>query len=650
MAIEKMSLVSIVGNKSELDEALTECINSNCFHIEQPSKIVNLDEYSEFTVAETSESYSELTSKLYNLAAELGETLDQDVRIDKMFSNDELNAYVDGLDRELNEVSGKLSELNDRLSELELAKVELEHLHGLSVSFDELFSLKHVKIRFGQLPAENYEKLGLYQNRTFYFIPFDNDNMYYWGIYFVPASKAAGVDKIFDSLMFERIHLPDFFHGTTDESIEYVQNEIERTKIMLAEVEKRREAIRQKHSPHISRYYKCIRYKDAVGGLKQYAAELHDNFCVMGYVPSSEVKSFGDNMDKLKTVSCVVQDINSEFKIKPPTKLKNNRFAQPFQGFVEMYGLPGYRGLDPTNLVAITYTLLFGIMFGDVGQGLLISLLGFLAWKLKKMFLGRIMTRIGISSAFFGLVYGSVFGFEDALNPMYKLLFGLNEKPVDVFETSTTNIVLLGAVGLGAVVIIVSIFINIIIGIKSKDPERAFFGSNGIAGLVLYISAFGAAALLMMFNINVLNPAFIIICIVVPVVLMFLREPLAQLCKGRKLKKPEGGVGGFIIENFFELFEFVLSYITNTMSFLRVGGFVLSHAGMMAVVMTLTEMVGSTASPFVIVIGNLFVMGIEGLIVGIQVLRLEFYEIFSRFYDGDGIPFEPVKILYKIEE
>ncbi len=650
MAIEKMSLVSIVGNKKELDEALTECINSNCFHIEQPSKIVNLDEYTEFTTAETSESYSELTAKLFNLAAELGEKLNPDVKVERLFSDDELNDYVSGLDSELGEVSGKISQLNDRLSELELADVELKHLRGLSVSFDDLFSLKHVKIRFGQIPAENYEKLELYQNRAFYFVPFDNDNMYYWGIYFVPASKAAGVDKIFDSLMFERIHLPDFFHGTTDESIKYVQKEIVQTKNMLVEVEKKREEIRLKHSPYISQYYKCIRYKDAVSGLKQYAAELHDNFCVMGYVPADEVEKFGDNFDKLKTVSCVVQDIDAEVKIKPPTKLKNNKFAQPFQGFVEMYGLPGYSGMDPTNLVAITYTLLFGIMFGDVGQGLLISLLGFLAWKFKRMFLGRIMTRIGFSSAFFGLVYGSVFGFEDALNPLYKLLFGLNEKPIDVFETSTTNIVLLGAVGLGAIVIIVSIIINIVIGIKIKDPERAFFGQNGIAGLVLYIGAFGAAALLMMAGVNVLNPAFIIICIVIPIVLMFLREPLATLCKGKKLKKPEGGVGGFIIENFFELFEFVLSYITNTMSFLRVGGFVLSHAGMMAVVMTLTEMVGSTASPFVVVIGNLFVMGIEGLIVGIQVLRLEFYEIFSRFYDGDGIPFEPAKILYQIEE
>lgn len=102
------------------------------------------------------------------------------------------------------------------------------------------------------------------------------------------------------------------------------------------------------------------------------------------------------------------------------------------------------------------------------------------------------------------------------------------------------------------------------------------------------------------------------------------------------------GFGGFFTEAFFELFEIVLSYITNTMSYMRVAGFVLSHAGMMLVVSSLMEMTGN-AGPIVFIFGNIFVMALEGLIVGIQVLRLEFYEMFSRYYTGDGIPFKTLK-------
>ena len=119
-----------------------------------------------------------------------------------------------------------------------------------------------------------------------------------------------------------------------------------------------------------------------------------------------------------------------------------------------------------------------------------------------------------------------------------------------------------------------------------------------------------------------------------PLIAIFFKEPIHRFI--HKEKPFPKGFGSFFTESFFELFEVMLSYVTNTMSYLRVGGFVLSHAGMMLVVATLMNMVGN-ASLLVMVLGNLFVMALEGLIVGIQVLRLEFYEMFSRYYDGNEV-------------
>ena len=107
-------------------------------------------------------------------------------------------------------------------------------------------------------------------------------------------------------------------------------------------------------------------------------------------------------------------------------------------------------------------------------------------------------------------------------------------------------------------------------------------------------------------------------------------------------KKEKKSVGNFIIEGVIELFETCLSYLTNTMSFLRVGGFILSHAGMMLVVGVLAGD-GGVGTVIVQILGNAFVIGMEGFLVGIQVLRLEFYEIFGRFYISDGKKFEPLK-------
>lgn len=105
---------------------------------------------------------------------------------------------------------------------------------------------------------------------------------------------------------------------------------------------------------------------------------------------------------------------------------------------------------------------------------------------------------------------------------------------------------------------------------------------------------------------------------------------------------PEG-FGAFFIEGFFELFEICLSYVTNTISYLRVGGFVLSHAGMMMAVTMIMEMCGGFVGLLIGIFGNILVMCLEGLVVGIQVLRLQFYEMFSRYFNGNGISFTALK-------
>lgn len=645
MAIEKMSLVSIIGNESELDEALLHSIESECFHIELTRRITG--DNNDFASAAADNPYIAPLQKLINLSIELSIPLHkQDYkRLD--LTNRQITEYLDGIDSNLNIISRDLNEAKEELSKMEISKSTIEHLLGLNISFDDLFSLKHIKIRFGLLPSDNYEKLAYYENRSFFFFPFDNDGTYCWGLYLAPATKADSIDSIFNSLSFERIRLPDYLHGTPNQSLINLKKQIEIKKDIISDLEQKIQSIREKESDKLLAVFTKLKCQNEICELRKYVSILHNKFLIVGYIPERKVEEFSALFDPMLTTSCVIDSVESVPSLTPPTKLKNNRFAEPFQGFVEMYGLPSYKGIDPTMLVAVTYTLLFGIMFGDLGQGILLSIIGMLMWKLKKMYLGRIIARCGIFSAVFGCVYGSVFGYEHLLDGVYKAI-GFAEKPVEVFDSSTTNILLLGAVGIGCVLIIISMAVNIVLGIRNKDSIRALFGSNGLAGLVLYVSAIAAAVLLMMFNINVLNPLFIIICIVIPLIIMFSRELLEQLVKLKKIKKPENGIGGFIIENFFEVFEFVLSYITNTMSFLRVGGFILSHAGMMAVVMTLSEMVGSGASWAVVIIGNLFVMAMEGLIVGIQVLRLEFYEIFSRFYDGDGRPFKAVEVSYDI--
>ena len=126
----------------------------------------------------------------------------------------------------------------------------------------------------------------------------------------------------------------------------------------------------------------------------------------------------------------------------------------------------------------------------------------------------------------------------------------------------------------------------------------------------------------------------------IPLLLILFKEPITRKIQ-KRADAMEESAGMFLIQGFFELFETLLSYFSNTLSFVRIGAFAVSHAAIMEVVLILAGAENGSPNWVVIVLGNLFVCGFEGLIVGIQVLRLEYYEMFSRFYKGSGRAFDP---------
>ena len=645
MSIEKMRLVNLVGNMSDLDETLLRCIQSEVFAPEMAAS--TLDKSSGFTSVSSENPYTQPLKKLYDLAEDVHASLER-ADLPQDFTCEKAEEELERVQARVSGLAAERREKKERTDLMEQALIQIRHLNGLDVNFDDIFSMKYVKVRFGRLPADSYPKLAFYDNKTFFFFAFDHDDDFYWGVYFAPVSKITVIDDIFKSLYFERIRVPDYVHNTPEEAIAGLEKKIAEYKARLKELHAEISGIKESEAETLNRCFTVLKAASDVYSLRKYVASVNNRFYLEGFVPASEAKRFSEAMDSLETVSCVFQPDDANPTLTPPTRLKNSRFAKPFQMFVEMYGTPGYRDFDPTLLVSITYTLIFGIMFGDLGQGFVIALIGGILAAWKKMDFGRIMLRLGISSMVFGFAYGSVFGLEHLLDPVFRAM-GFAEKPIEVFDSNTTNMLLIGAIGVGVCAIAIAMIINIYLGFKYRNIEKAVFSQNGIAGLTVYLGAVIAAALLMLFNVNVLNPVFIIIVIVIPLLCIFFKEPLTKLCQKHKNIKPEDGIGSFIMENFFELFEYVLSYVSNTMSFLRVGGFILSHAGMMTVVLSLSEMMSGAGSVVVLIFGNIFVMCLEGLIVGIQVLRLEFYEIFSRFYTGDGKPYQPAAISYKPE-
>ncbi|WP_075876694.1 V-type ATP synthase subunit I [Merdibacter massiliensis] len=639
MAIAKMKLINISAEKEYLDDVLLKFVDLDYFHPEPAVKFI--DSVHGLTSMDEENPVSEVLSRFKEICSDMDLDLPEITMREKEYDLNGMKKYMNEIFHRFSDAKRIADDLKTVIQENKDALVTVKNIESIDLNLDDLFACKYVKFRFGRLPLDSVAKLRYYRNRPFAFKSFTQDDTYSWCVYMTSEKYEGDVDNVFSSLYFERIRIPDFVHGTPERAAETLLDEIENDEKQVAHVEDVITKLKDECREEMARIKGELEFLDRTFVARKYVVGLGQRFSITGFVDAADVERLKATFHNLKEVEIEVRPAHSDKRLDPPTKLKNGWFARPFIMFVEMYGIPEYDGIDPVPIVAIIYSLLFGLMFGDVGQGLVVIIVGALLSRYKKMKLGDIMVRIGIFSMLFGFVFGSVFGNETMLNPLYHALLGLNEKPIEVMSSNFILPLLMIAVGIGVVLNLFSMMLNMILQYRKKNMGEFWFSQNGVAGFVFYASIAVGVVLNVLLGIPVFNLFYILILIVLPLVLVFLKEPLTRKLQHGKMF-PEG-FGAFFVEGFFELFEICLSYITNTISYLRVGGFVLSHAGMMMAVTMIMEMSGGLVALIIGVFGNVLVMCLEGLVVGIQVLRLQFYEMFSRYFNGNGIAFTALK-------
>jgi len=608
MAIEKMRLIRLAGSKENIEKILLTTFSSDDLHAELGSHVVNEGNGGVLMVEDS--TYADYLNRIDNIYDSLHLGLESNYDGVSEFSIEEIEHQLSLAEKQYEKIN------EQHISQSTLNKEDIDAMIALrQYNIAALNELTYTAVTFGRLPLSSQSKLNLLEEKGFVYTTLHKNNHYVW--IFIVSSKEDQklTNTLLESLYFEVIPIPKF-----DEEQLVFDCESALGKIYGF----------VKHNAEVRKYYKYM--------------ALFDETCVItGFVPKAKVKRFKTMFGEMTDV--VIQDFpaESEEGLEPPTVLKNGWFARPFELFIDMYGLPHYGDFDPTLYFSITYSILFGIMFGDLGQGMLLVAIGsLLVWKKKMGQLAAVIIRLGLFSMIFGFVYGSFFGEEKVLDFIYTDYLGMAGKPIEVLDSANTQMLLLSAVGIGAFLILSSILLNIINRFRKKDFAEALFSQNGLAGFIFYGTVIAVAVCQMMLGIQALNLITELIMII-PLITILFRVPLKNLM--RKISvKPHEGWGGYLTESFFELFEVILSFVTNTMSFLRVGGFVLSHAGMMFVVITLKELVGMYGI-VVLIFGNIFVIGLEGLIVGIQTLRLEYYEMFSRYFEGGGKKYVPTTTL-----
>ena len=644
MSVVPMKLLTLAGPLERFDQVVSACVIDQQFHPEPALRLMG--EVKGVMPMDNSNPYAPLLRRAEEVAREAGVELAYAPFPDRL-PRKELTAYFDQVEEQVMTLTRRKEELEHTAAESAAAVEQLEYLRGIGADLDELWGLEFSRFRYGYLPRETYDSFqdALDQEDDLLFVPTTLGPRRVYGVYFTTKQAKSRVDMLFSSLHFTRINLEVQPHGTVEQAIAELNAGVERMKGEAAQAEGELRALREQERGRLLSDYAYLRYHSECRDLRRYACRSRDSFYLVGWVPEDAVADIQERMAQFSELSCVIDVASDVDRFTPPTKLKNPFLGRVFQPFLEMYGLPSYHEKDPSLLMAVTYCLFFGIMFGDLGQGLCLALLGLVLTKVKGMWLGSIITCCGLSGALFGCVYGSVFGFEDIL-PGFKIMEETQLSGLGV--VSNVLLLLVLSIALGIFMLLLVMAVNILNGVKQRNFEKIFFGPNGAAGMVFYAGVLIAALAGVAFGVNLLTPAYVLPVLVLPLALMLFREPLSHLAAG----DPEWrsfSLGEVLGTGVFELFETLLSYLTNTLSFMRIGAYAITHVGLMLVVHMLAQLAGGVGGPVGIVIlvaGNAFVMGFEGLLVGIQVLRLEFYELFGRFYDDGGVPFTPKKIDY----
>lgn len=638
-------MINIIGTVSSLDLVSKVCGNSGYFQpINVPEfypKTKDLVPYSERN------PYSEPIKKLKNVSQLLGKSLEFTDITKFNAEPSSIIEFVNNFESKVKLLDSGKKEIIKTINENEKSLNIIKRFCGLNLNLDEIFSCEYTKVRFGRLSKESFKKIEATKKDSYImFFPCSEEEGYYWGIYFAPIGNLKEIDDFFSELYFEYIDISEeLFLKTPEESVSSLEGKIKKDKEALKKVELEIDDFYKIQKEQVSRFYSKLNEFNTYFLIKKYSYIHNESFLLMGWIPEENELEFCNILDEIDGIEYSVNEAETKKEEElVPVKLKNNKFSKPFEVFVKMYGLPKYNEFDPTTFVAITFTLLYGIMFGDLGHGLVLFLAGIFLKKFKNFSLAPIMTRCGISASLFGTVYGSVFGFEDALNPFYKLIFGLKSKPIEVMSAESIPKIIGATIFLGVILVILAMIINTVSAIKAKDIENGIFGPNGVCGLIFYVSVLVGAIAQLALGVKMFTPLYIVSLVVLPLLLILFKTPIANLI----LKKDLFGGQSFseyLMQNFFEMFTVILEYVTNTVSFLRVGAYVLVHAGLMLAVFIMAEMFPGMLYYLVLLVGNVFVIGFEGLLVGIQVLRLEFYEIFSRCFSGGGSEFCPVKVV-----
>jgi len=568
--------------------------------------------------------------------------------------------------REVEDIRKRELEAAEYLKRVVSARDEALAFANLKVSFSEIEHLTFLSMRIGKIDPARLGDLRSALGDRVTIVPLGSD-----GSKILAAASRKGrfaLDTELKRFGFIPLELPKDFTGVPDELLAALTSQVSEATAQAAALDGERSRYAAARSAKLLGLLQSFSLGAQVSQVRASLESTQLVYRLTGWIAEDESGDLMKELDDLTEGRVAIRVYTPDElptirdgKEKVPVLFRHNPVVKSFERMIFSYGAPLYGTIDPTPVVAFFYTLLFGIMFGDLGQGAVFFLLGLALLSGKVSFLNRwrhfgfVFVSIGCASMAMGLLTGEFFANANVLKPFSRWVTGLYGPSEDrILELMPSRdsldkmFLFFGfTVAVGFIINSVGLIINIANQLSLRRYAKAFFGKTGVAGAFFFWYVVFAAARIALTGGGI--RWFDVVCVAVPLVVLFFAEPLERLVEGHR---PifENGVFSGVIGGIVEVLETITNFISNSVSFLRVGAFALSHAVLSYIVFTMTNLVGGSLSAGGILIGifgNAVIICLEGLIVAIQVVRLQYYEFFSKFFTETGREFKPFRFKYK---
>lgn len=631
---EEMTRLDVVVLESDLRAAVTELGRLGCAHLIPAYSMESGNLLQAVDMEGRQDEAEMLLGRVVALQEKLGLKPEAGGKYERAFPFAEIRRGLGALEERV----GKLCEERDKsvqmAVDLQRQEEDLESLAPLPAEAFAPGRLSFVTMRVGWLKCDQTDVLAREADFAIV-VPLERRDGEELVTVMVSRKKRFALQTVLEKLGFARQEPPDT--GGADPAVALQKHRESRLALLkkIEGLDSKLRAIADAVGEELGGYRHSLETEMALCSAMSQFGKTSFTCVAAGWVPTADAPRLRDRLLVATGGRALIRmrkvSYGDASQAAIPVKARLSPLFKPFRILVSNFGLPTYGEIEPTPFVAISFLVLFGLMFGDLGQGAVLVLVGILLrFKGEKEIVrdvGFIFIAAGISAMIFGtFLYGSVFGKEGVFHVEGFTLESL--KDIDrLFMIAIVS---------GVVLLSVGVILNVVNRFSRRGYYSGVLDKFGLAGLIFYwgilaVVIFGGA-----------SPWLIALAVGLPLVLIFLAEPL-RFIFSRSHRGSDGLISG-LMEGLVEVMETVIAYLANTASFLRVAGFALAHAGLCYAMWEMYESIEvAPVRWLILILGNALVIALEGLVAGIQCIRLQYHEFFGKFFRGEGKAFEPFK-------